>query len=237
MPFTVNGIGTSVCGYSAAIHWRKPGLLAHADHDAYECFVFCYLPLFPLRAVHTFNWSGKRYSSIRLRHNRRLIANIYLRIPVLLLIVLGLLFLLEGTWDILRGGRVEWAAISLLIGVVLAGSGAALRRWLQARDGRTRDIRLVIGPSPNGTSDPALWPRDHALKLELAPFDEIRSALSAGQFGRAMHIARLAVAQGNLDGEAATDEILRHPRVVEVLPALRRTPWLRDEILSSTRAA
>src|ERR1043166_1141762 len=51
MPFTFNGIGTALSGYSAPIRWSKPSMLGgqRADHDAMECFVVSFLPLLPLR--------------------------------------------------------------------------------------------------------------------------------------------------------------------------------------------
>src|ERR1041384_1657514 len=81
MPFTFNGIGTALSGYSAPIRWSKPSMLGgqRADHDAMECFVVFFLPLIPLRTVHTFGWSGNKYRVLPLRRTGRMLLHTYLR--------------------------------------------------------------------------------------------------------------------------------------------------------------
>src|SRR5262249_10957166 len=56
MPFTVNGFGTSMCGGRGDIGW--------GSHDAMEWFVALYMPIIPIKPVHTFDWNGNQYRAI-----------------------------------------------------------------------------------------------------------------------------------------------------------------------------
>src|SRR5262245_10839853 len=81
MPASINGIGTSFCGYAAPIRWEKAGMMGGGteDHDAMECFVVAFLPLIPMKAVHTFNWSGSQCRMIPLKRSGALLAAAMLR--------------------------------------------------------------------------------------------------------------------------------------------------------------
>src|SRR5712671_1395797 len=169
MPFTFNGIGTALRGYSSPIFWTKPGMLGlgkTADHDAMECFVLLYLPIVPLRAVHTFAWTGNRYRVLPLRGAGRLLLNLYGRVLAMSLMGAGLLSLIFAVTDAFSGRHqgpkaVEGVGVAVLVGAL--GYGAL--RWLRSRDARTRDVRLVIGPHEAGSSDPALWSADVLAKV------------------------------------------------------------------------
>src|SRR4051812_16116163 len=56
MPYTINGVGTSVCDGGGYVKWGR-----EADCDAVECFVIFFMPIFPYKAVHTFHWNGINY--------------------------------------------------------------------------------------------------------------------------------------------------------------------------------
>ena len=62
---------------------------------------------------------------------------------------------------------------------------------------------------------------------------DAQASLEAGRYGQAIMRARIAAAQGNPDAERLTDEILAHPEVQAALPALRREPWRRGELLKA----
>ena len=59
MPMTVNGFGTSVCGGRGNVGW--------GSFDAMEWLVAAYLPVIPVKAVHTFDWQGEQYRMIPIR--------------------------------------------------------------------------------------------------------------------------------------------------------------------------
>jgi hypothetical protein len=237
MPYTVNGIGTALSGNFAPIHWKKPGLLGdQPDHDAFECFVVFFFPLLPLRAVHTFGWSGNQYRKIPLRRTGALLAHVYLRMLVLLLTVGGAALVVISAFiaakSIAEGGADrEGIWIVPIVALVPVALGFGLLRLQRASQARTRDIRLVIGPHQAGSSDPALWEEKMVGGLKPAALGDSRSALASMRFAEAMLTARLAAAQRAPEAEQLTDEILAHPEVQATLPALRREPWRRDEIL------
>ncbi|HUJ28830.1 MAG TPA: hypothetical protein VLW85_22570 [Myxococcales bacterium] len=233
MPFTFNGIGTALSGYSAPIQWKKPSLFGpKADHDAMECFVVLYLPIIPLRAVHAFNWQGTRYRVLPLRRTFGMILHTYLRPLGLLLTGIGIVMLALGAVGAATEGR-QGALAGIAAGAVVGLLGFATLRWLRSRDARTRDVRLVIGPHEAGSSDPALWSKEVLDKLKPAQIADAQAALQAGRYGQAMIGARIAAAQGDPEGERLTDEILAHPNVQSLLPALRREPWRRAELLQA----
>jgi hypothetical protein len=250
VPASVNGVGTAYCGHAAPILWQRPGsfsLTARADHDAVECVTLLFLPLFPLRAYHTFNWSGNECRAIRIKTSGRLLARAYLRPYVLVLLGVSIflmvvslaaigiaLFMAEKSAPITPKMMLGFATppAGLLLGLFL-------KRSLDRLYARSRDIRLVIGPHELGSSDPATWTEETLSKAEdAAPgggLDAARRALSEGRFGEAMWAARLAVARGQAEGETLTDEILSHAQVASILPDLRKAPWRREELLPRPR--
>jgi hypothetical protein len=235
MPFTFNGIGTALRGYSSPIYWTKPGWMGlgqKADHDAMECFVLLYVPLIPLRAVHTFSWTGNRYRVLPLRGAGRLVLNVYGRLLGMALAVGGLWGLLLAVAGSSSGGRPgSQLAVEIGIALVVSGLGYGIVRWLRSRDSRTRDVRLVIGPHEAGSSDPALWSKEVLEKVKPVPLSDAQASLQGGHYAQAMMRARIAAALGDPDAERLTDEILAHPEIQAALPALRREPWRRGEFL------
>src|ERR1043166_7045250 len=159
MPFTFNGIGTALSGYSAPIRWSKPSMLGgqRADHDAMECFVVFFLPLIPLRTVHTFGWSGNKYRVLPLRRSGRMLLHTYLRPLALLLAGVGIVMLGITLFVSIGEGLGKGTPIMAGLSVAVGAAGFGILRWLRSRDNRTRDVRLVIGPHEAGSSDPATW--------------------------------------------------------------------------------
>ena len=235
MPFTFNGIGTALRGYASPISWSKPGTLGlgqKADHDAMECFVVVFVPVIPLRAVHTFAWNGNRYRVLPITGAGRLLLNVYGRALGMALSAAGLVTVFVVLANSLSHGRPGPSTLGAVLTGLLAGAlGLGSLRWLRKRDARTRDIRLVIGPHEAGSSDPALWNQEVMEKVKPVDLSDAQASLQGGNFAQAMMRARIAVAQGNPDGERFTEEILAHPEVQAALPALRREPWRRGEFL------
>src|SRR5215469_8250652 len=56
MPYTVNGFGTHVCGSRGDVGW--------GSQDAMEWIVIFFMPVIPIKAVHTFDWKGNQYRAI-----------------------------------------------------------------------------------------------------------------------------------------------------------------------------
>lgn len=255
MPSSINGIGTSFCGYAAPIRWAKPGWMGggREDHDAVECIVVLFLPLIPMKAVHTFNWSGTQCRIISLKSHGALLAAAMLRnwlmavfVPATLAIVVcGLAFFMtfSATPRPPSAMSRSSAAIGLAIGSAAFTGALFTWRWLASLHRRSRDLRLVIGPHPLGSSDPATWRQDVLDSvLNDAPTVDPRElitvgqqSLTAGNAPMAMWHARLAAALGDAGGETLTDEILRHPDVVRKLDAFRKKPWLRGEHFPPSR--
>jgi hypothetical protein len=237
MPFTFNGIGTALRGYSSPISWTRPGRLGlgqKADHDAMECFVLLYVPLIPLRAVHTFAWTGNRYRVLPLRGAGRLLLNVYGRLLAMALAVGGLWGLLLAVTASISGERpLQQALPRVGVAVLICAMGFGLLRFLRSRDARTRDVRLVIGPHEAGSSDPALWSKEVLEKVKPVALSDAQASLQGGRYAQAMMRARIAAAQGDPEAERLTDEILAHPEIQAALPALRREPWRRGEILKA----
>ena len=246
MPGTINGIGTHYCGKAAAIRWPKPGHVGilssgEPDHDVVECLVVCFLPLVPLKAWHTYRWEGTVHQRIEIRRSGTLLLRAMLRNYLLVLLPASLLLAVccgihvADDWARL-GGKV-WrtdVGIGLLAGVVLFPS--ALLQWLslRAQDRRNRDIRLVLGPHDLGSSDPASWTQETLSAVRPSMFldrEAVKTALREGRFAEALWGARLAVAKGESWGGMMSDQILGSQALAERLPALRKEPWRRGEIL------
>ncbi len=249
MTGTINGIGTVLYGYGAAVRWQKRGLLkpvGKADHDTVECAVFLYLPLFPLRGFHTWDWPtvGSEHKELQIRPpghlTVRAMVRVWLGLSLPLTIILGLPVIV----DLIRYGSLVGSGEMFLW---LCGSSVVFLicffGLLFAMPGnrRDRDIRLILGPHQLGSSDPATWMENTLNYIRPASelfgisdvVDGARKALQEKKYALAMFGARLAVARGKLQGEDLTDEILTLPDLREKLPKFRRKPWLREELLGN----
>ncbi|MFO0929601.1 MAG: hypothetical protein U0736_21655 [Gemmataceae bacterium] len=144
MPMTVNGFGTSVCGGRGDVGWGA--------YDAMEWLTAVYMPLIPIKAVHTFDWNGNEYRMIPIRWSRELVVRTFLGRWLwgigLLGVILGIVFFAELNHQapnlILLGSAVGLVLVSVLIALVL--------HWT---DDRNKRIRRVLGAITVGTCDPA----------------------------------------------------------------------------------
>lgn len=230
MPFSVNGIGTGLSGYRAPVSWVERKFFSwttsgQPDHDAVECFVFLLLPLVPLKPVHTFDWNGSRYQSVPLRWSWGLVLGSMAQTWAMALVVAG--FVTAGITLLAESEAWAPAIGAAVVGLV----GLGLRAGIRARDQRTRDVRLVLGPHVGGSSDPALWKAELLTSVPHHTATDALAALDRGDYPTAMFIARAITGRGEPDGESLTQQVLDHPVVAGALPNLRREPWRRSEWL------
>lgn len=229
MPFTMNGVGTSVTGSRGDIGW--------GSHDAMECFVVFFMPIFPYKAMHTFDWQGGQYRAIPIRWSWDLTLRTYVKPWSWGLIALGGLFLLFSAFE-LNKGRPHTLAF-LAAGLVLVGLGALGLVLLHLTDRRTKAIRRVIGGLTIGTCDPANLKGDileqmtanTQVKYGTDSFAAaVEGQLKKGAFAEAMWAARMTVAvEDRREGERLTDLVLSDPRVAEAVEEVRRKPdcWVK----------
>lgn len=220
---TVNGFGTSLCPARGLVYWG-----AQCDYDAVECFVFFFLPVFPFRALHTFDWHGNEFQYVVIRWSYSLLGLGLLR-RWLWAVVIGSLCGIAAIW--LGPDRSETATIVCL--AVAACLGAAGLCLMHHADKRHRNIRWILGRHEVGSSDPATWPKSmlqgvkspeemHGMK---AYAHAVEPLLDEGKFSQAMWAARLSVRfEGRKYGECLTDMILGNPKVKEAITAVSRRP-------------
>jgi hypothetical protein len=241
MAFTFNGHGTMVYQAQGNVGWRS--------YDAVEWFVLFYIPLIPLRAVHTFGWKnawgwgGQKFQTVPLRWSRALVIRSFLRPMRWALIGFGCILLSLGiplaaliaVGDQLhrRGDMI----ITLASGILLVGSGVILHWALAFTDRRTQNIRRVLGPHPLGSCDPALMKKpmnpDPCEDFGAESYaDAVPALLDAERYSRAMWAARLSAAwEDPAVGEELTDQVLRHPGVPEAVEQVRRKPGRWAEVM------
>lgn len=239
MPFTVNGIGTSICAARGDVAWS-----GQADCDSVECLVVLYVPVLPYRTVHSFGWDGTQYRAIPIRWSLGLIARAFLRRWSLVAMVAAGIFgyIAYDLWQE-PGGGPGLAPAALAIGLGLLGPVLFwLMRWT---DRRNKAIRRVLGPHDLGSSDPATWTKDLLANISgpmeqygAASFAEASAkALADGRPIQAMWAARLCVAaEDRHEGERLTDEILAHPGIAEAIEAIRKSPFLWPEAFAASSA-
>ena len=251
VPGTANGFGTMYCGQGAAVRWNKPKILSEqTDHDAVVCVTALFLPLFPLKAYHTFNWSGEYCKTVEIVRTPRLLLRAMLRpyligilgiTGFLLTIIAGIVAVALFYGKPMQVKPEDQLEVGIVLGSSIGGFVLSLvtSLWLSSRNRRDRDIRLVLGSHELGSSDPALWlpaTLEGVISCEQLfgtsnELEAARQSMGKKQYARALLAARLAVAHGHIEGEHVTDEILEEAAVREQLPKLRRKPWLREELL------
>src|SRR5579864_2432661 len=89
MARSINGIGTSICGGRGYIkwNWEKPKgffsrlskIFSEKDCDCVECFIVFFMPLIPLKPMHTYNWKNGVCSFIPIRWSNSLVARVFLK--------------------------------------------------------------------------------------------------------------------------------------------------------------
>lgn len=230
MPQTVNGVGTAVC--CARGFTQQPGHPS-PDTDAMICVVFFYLPIIPLRAVHTHSWRGSSYIEVPIRWSMDLVFWAFLRRwaigMVCIAIFLGFACGIQMTE---KGGP----PIGLILSTIVLGALGTGALWFAAQsDRRHREIRALIGGHRLGSSDPAHWTpeivQNVSVSMELfgTPSDAaaVPVLIEKGDYAKAMFAARLTVAREDpAAGEALTDKILRDPGARAIIDAAPRVSFL-----------
>ncbi len=222
MPFTVNGFGTSLCGSRGDVGW--------GSKDGMEWLVAAFMPVIPIKAVHTFDWNGNQYRAIPIKWSFDLVARTFLGRWVWGLGGIGVLLLFVGVIDIanqrsmglgLLVAAVPFIALAILLSVAL--------RWTDARN---KAIRRVLGANTIGHCDPAYLPIDVLKEMAgEAPLahgtdtfaDAAHAYLRRRCYARAMWAARVSVAlEDRAEGESLTDMILEDPDVMAAIEEVRR---------------
>jgi hypothetical protein len=229
MPFSMNGVGTAVSGSRGDIGW--------GSHDAMECFVIFFMPIFPYKAMHTFDWQGNQYRLIPIRWSLDLVLRTYVKPWSWGLFLLGGIFLLVAYFEFDKGRPT--AAAFLAAGLALAGLAGLGWVLLHHTDRRNKAIRRMIAGITIGTCDPANLKGDLLKQMTGDPkilygADSFAAAvepqLAKGALAQAMWAARMTVAvEDRREGERLTDLVLAHPGVAEAIEAVRRKPddWVR----------
>jgi hypothetical protein len=236
MPFTINGIGTSICRGRGDVGWG-----GGADCDSVECLVVVFLPVLPFRAVHTFAWDGTQYRFIPIRWSWGLVLRAFLRrwafVPLVAAIFMACLSY-ESWKDMDSSSFMIYAAANVTLAAL-----APLIWWLLAvTDRRTKSIRRVLGPHDVGSSDPATWNADLLANISdpqtlygTSTYAEgVRAQLAADSPVKAMWAARLAtVLEDRHEGERLTDEILMQPGMDEAIERVRKDPSQWAAVMAS----
>ncbi len=226
MPVTINGIGTSVCGSRGNVGW--------GSFDAMEWFVLLYMPLIPIKPIHTFDWNGEQYRAIPIRWSLDLLLRTFFNRWMWGVGCLGVLFLLFAA----IGPRDN--LFFLALGLPLVAVAVLIGLILRFGDGRNKAIRRVLGPVGGvGYCDPATLTGKLLEQVAGEPrlmFGTDSYALAAekmleqGHFARALLAARLCVAlEDRAEGEALTSQILNDRDVAEALLKVKRDAgkWAR----------
>ena len=216
MPMTVNGFGTAVCGGRGNVGW--------GSFDAMEWLVAAYLPVVPVKAVHTFGWQGEQYRMIPIRWSFDLVLRTFFARWAWGLGIIALILVIAGFAEssvLLFGIAGALVAIAALIGVLLRLS-----------DRRNKSIRYVLGAATIGNCDPAHMQSgllgemkaDTQVAYGTDSYAEAAEKLHReGAYARAMWCARMATAlEDPREGERLTDAILADPDVIDAIAHVRR---------------
>jgi hypothetical protein len=241
VPFTVNGIGTTMCPGRGLISWQPGNWLQRGgtyDYDGVASFCIFYLPIIPYSAVHVYGRAsqgmGERFMQLPIRWSPILVVRAFAYRWFGALCVAGIFcgVIAFVTPDPFGDNFVDKIAFETLGGIMIAAAGFGwwLLHWT---DRRNYDLRRVMIATPFGSSDPVTW-TDKALKVMNPPTmmfgtatfrEAAEKAFDAGEFGRAMLAARYCAAlEDRQAGESLTDDILRDPEVLEALPIVHRDP-------------
>ena len=230
MPMTVNGFGTSVCGGRGNVGW--------GSFDAMEWLVALYLPIIPVKAVHTFDWQGEQYRMIPIRWSFDLVLRTFFSrwawavgVAAIVLVIIGFTEK-QGSPLILFGIAGALVAMAALMGVLLS-----------ITDKRNKDIRYVLGAATIGNCDPANLQGgmldDMKADTQVAYgtdsyLDAAEMLLHKGSFARAMWCARMAtVLEDAHEGDRITDEILAYSGVRAGIEHVRRDSSKWGEVMFS----
>ncbi len=225
LPFSVNGIGTSVCPSIGDTKWPTG---TQADSDGFECFIFIGIPVIPYASVHTFLWNGTQYQKIPIRWSWKSILCLYARYWLgYAILFLGVALMILSLFFIKGMDHSLWTAVQLFsLGAGVALVSALTFTILGYIDHRTRCIRRALGQHALGSSDPADW-TSHTLRSIRPARDQfgtdtyaaaVEPLLRQEHFSGAMWAARLCAAvEDPVEGERLTDQILDHASFQESL--------------------
>jgi hypothetical protein len=236
MPFTVNGFGTSLCGSRGNVGW--------GSQDAMEWIVVFFMPVIPIKAVHTFDWKGNQYRAIPITWSFGLMARTFLGSWVWGLGILGALLLLFSVIDL--ANQRSWGWGFLLSAIPLIGLAITLAVLLRWTDARNKAIRRVLGANTIGNCDPAHLPADVLEEMVGNPrlahgtdtlAEAARDYFHRRSFARAMWAARVCVVlEDRAEGESLTDMILKDPEVIAAIEEVRRNAQNWEPLMFASEA-
>lgn len=238
MPFTMNGVGTSVCSSRGDIGW--------GSSDAMECFVVFFLPIVPYRAMHTFDWNGEQYRHIPIQWSLDLAVRTFVKPWSWAAIIAGVVLAVIGFVE--SGKNTSMTLALLAAGVAFVAFGVLGLVALHLTDQRNKAIRRVLGGVTIGNCDPAnltgelrenLTGNTQTLYGTATYADAVEKLLKKGSYAQAMWAARMTVlVEDPNEGEALTNLILADPDVAAAVEVVRTKPvqWA-DVMLSADERA
>ena len=137
MPFTGNGFGTSLCGSRGDVGW--------GSHDGVEWLVAFYMPLVPLKSVHTFDWQGNQYRAIPIAPSFDLTARTFLGRWAWGMGILGAVLVLFTVIEFTSQRPMGLGFLFAFAAILLLGLAATLLVVLGWTDARNKAIRRVLG--------------------------------------------------------------------------------------------
>ncbi len=203
MPTSINGIGT---GLIAASRMRKND--GQTQFDAIEAGMFAYLPLVPYKAVHVLDMRGQKYRFVPLRMSSRLVLRAFLSRWGYALALLGGFALAAFSYTVATTKRPFNANDKLwfiVLGTIFTLGIACKIAWLllTRKDEKIKDL---VGPHPQGTSDPWDWTSQQADAITKAILQQdslpsliavAQRAIKAGDRSQAAICLRLAMRDRN----------------------------------------
>lgn len=222
MPFTFNGVGTSLCGSRGDVGW--------GSHDAMEWIVVMFMPVIPLNSVHTFDWQGNQYRAIPITWSFGLMARTFLGRWSWGIGGIGALLLL---FAVIEFTERRTLGLEFLLGAIpLFGLAITSLVGLHWTDARNKAIRRVLGANTIGNSDPAHLPIDVLEPMAGEPraahgtdtfAEAVHNYFRQRSFARAMWAARVCVAlEDRAEGESLTSMILHDAEVIAAIEEVRQ---------------
>jgi hypothetical protein len=233
------GFGEAICKARGFVRWGRED-----DCDSVVCVTVLFIPIYPQKTIHTYNWNGLACDSIPIRWSFMLVFCAMLRRLLYGPLILGLTLVLVFGISLLdrREGIERMRAVLPLVIVPLLAVSALGFWFLSHVDQRGRNIRRVLGPHNLGSSDPATWtaqtlkatPPSRELFGTESYAEAVCLLLEAREFARAMLAARLTVAlESRQKGEDLTDAILQDPIVRGAIEQVRSKPDSWAEVMNS----
>src|SRR5262249_2658921 len=112
-----HGFGEAICGARGFVRWGR-----EHDCDSVVCVTMFFLPVFALKAIHTFNWNGNSCQTVPIRWSRGLFLCAFLRRFLPGPLTFGLIFLLLLGFSLFdRRVPEETQAIMSMVTLLLLG--------------------------------------------------------------------------------------------------------------------